>query len=308
MNKQSGVALISALLVFALLVILLGRILLETQTSIERTSWVSQQAQADAYAMSGEQYALDRLHQALITETPLGEESLLYTLLDAPVSFPDEENLSIETRIWDMQGYININSLAGQPAFSSLFSEIFSRNGWPLDTLEAINDWSDADSLPQGTGGAEDYFYQSQPTPYRAANQLTADKSEWLLVKGIHTDIYQKLEPALVSLPGATRININTAPAEVFDLIHPDLSGAQIVSYRDGQSQRFKDVATFMQSSWTAGIPLDASLFTTRSSYYRLQTRVSLADISVNLISDYAYDQTTGSLHRLRRIFGNDLR
>lgn len=307
MKGQRGVALLSALLIFTLLVILIGQILVSNQNAIERTSWISQQAQAEEYAYSGEIFALEQLREALKQENLLTDENPLFPLLDSTLVLP-ADGVAVESHIKDMQGLINLNNLVAEESFQLQFASISSAIGLRTGLTEAIEDWVDSDAAPRGNFGAEDDYYLALPNAHRTANRPMGDVSELLLVRGLDLTDYERISPWLTALPTATRININTAPAGVFNLINPNLSGEQIVSLRDSRPNRFANVDEFMQSSQTAGVEVDPELFTTRSDYYEIQTQAIFGETTIRLTSSYAFDPSAGDWQLIQRTFNSDLR
>ena len=83
------------------------------------------------------------------------------------------------------------------------------------EITEAVIDWIDSDDNVTGAGGAETAYYQSQPKPYRPANQLFVSATELQLIKGMTPEIYAYLEPLIIALPSDVGININTAPPQL---------------------------------------------------------------------------------------------
>lgn len=75
---------------------------------------------------------------------------------------------------------------------------------------EAVADWIDGDRnrRPQG---AEDEYYTTLPSPYRAGNRPMAAVSEIRAVKGVSREVYASLKPYLCAgdADGPSTLNIN---------------------------------------------------------------------------------------------------
>jgi len=205
-TKSKGAALISVLLIFAIITILATQLITRSQADIERTRWLITEAQAYQYALGGEALARQILwqqHQDLKSKG--GTASPIPQLL--PVYQPDNGQMAIE--IVDLQGRINLNNISGQQiqrrAIENLFKGVLLKPR--LTTLLA--DWADSDTTPQA-GGAEDFHYLSLEMPYRAGNKPLADRSELQLLPDITHEEYLNVEEYLTALKAPTTININT--------------------------------------------------------------------------------------------------
>lgn len=107
-RRENGAALISVLLIFTIITILVSQLITRSQADIERTYWLTTEAQAYQYAVGGELLARQVLHsqyQALksegLTMSPVPELLPLYQ--------PDHGEMAVE--IIDLQGLINLNNI-----------------------------------------------------------------------------------------------------------------------------------------------------------------------------------------------------
>ncbi len=135
-------------------------------------------------------------------------------------------------RIEDMQSRFNLNNLIdAEGKLNGQAMQQFERllQILELDTgiAQAVADWIDTDGSPSGPWGAEDVFYIGLATPYFAANRPFEDVAELRLVRGIDSDVWQKLAPFVSALPEPTPLNVNTASTEVLaaTVVEWDLSG-----------------------------------------------------------------------------------
>lgn len=121
--------------------------------------------------------------------------------------------------VQDAQSRFNLNNLVrhGRPSPEDLtiYRRLLETLGLSPDLADALADWLDADTEPNGPAGAEDAYYQERPAPYLAGNRPLADVAELLLVRGYEPAVVEKLTPHVHALPQATLINVNTAGAEV---------------------------------------------------------------------------------------------
>ncbi len=107
-----------------------------------------------------------------------------------------------------------------QPVAIAQFTRLLELSGVTAAEASAVAqasaDWIDSNSSTQ-PGGAEDESYSRLPKPYRTANTLMIDKSEWRAVLGVNSELYGRMAPLLCALPDTAlpAYNINTlAPAQ----------------------------------------------------------------------------------------------
>ncbi len=161
------------------------------------------------------------------------------------------EGGEVQGLILDQQGLFNLNNLVQNGVVSApdvqRLQRLLSCLGLPQELAVALADWMDADSEP-GAGGAEDSYYLSLPTPYRAANRPLVELSELVRVKGFDAQTIKLLAPYVTALPEHTLINVNFAAPEVLAAVIPGLSlqdARQIALNR--KAQPFQTVGDFRQ-------------------------------------------------------------
>ena len=127
---------------------------------------------------------------------------------------------TVQGYLEDMQGRFNLNNLrradgASDTAAVAQFKRLLTLLGLEPGIAEAAADWVDSDGSRSGVRGAEDGAYLGMKPPYLAANRSFADAAELRLVYGVDRATWHKLRPFVAALPARTRVNINTARAEV---------------------------------------------------------------------------------------------
>ncbi len=229
-HKQTGVALITAMLVVALATVAAVAMTSRQQLDIRRTGNILHADQAYLYALGGELWASDILKKDLKNDRDDNElidtldENWAKTLPPTPI-----EGGQISGNIEDLQARFNLNNLYKEPSDDQGSEE----NKPEIDTdlayfkrllrileleerlAQAIADWIDPDINARFPDGSEDIEYLSMQIPYRTGNTRMASPSELRLVKGVTSKVYKKLAPFVSTLPEYTPINVNTAPAEI---------------------------------------------------------------------------------------------
>ncbi|EKE77562.1 type II secretion system minor pseudopilin GspK [Gallaecimonas xiamenensis] len=219
-QRQRGVALITVMLILAIMVVVAAGIGGRLGINIRRTGNQIGQHQAYFYALSGEAFAKLALHRLLKEED--GELNLSQDWAK-PQAFPVEGG-SIKGQIRDGHGCFNLNSLQGdndqdrqshRKAFQALL-EALEVDSFEAETVSySLADWLDDDSRLDASFGAEDAEYQGREFPYLAANGLMTDVSELRMVNGVTAAIYLKVRPYVCVLDdNSFEVNVNTLPSD----------------------------------------------------------------------------------------------
>jgi len=217
-RKQQGVALITAVLIVALVTAAAVSMASKQQFDIRRTANIFNNDIAYQFALGAEDYARNVLEWDITkdgsTTDHLGENWA------QDVAVPVEGAMLIGL-VQDQQGRINLNALvkadgAANELMVKRLEHLLQLLGLEQGIARAVLDWIDAGITPEFAGGAEDDYYMLQTPPYRAANRLMVSVSELLLVKGVDHEAYRLLLPHVSALPNNnSKINVNTASAEV---------------------------------------------------------------------------------------------
>ena len=302
-KHQQGVALISVLLMFAIITILATQLILRSQADIERVRWLLTEAQAYQYALGGESLARQILWQQ---QSDLKEDGINISPIPGllPTYQPDYGQMAIE--IIDLQGRLNLNNIAataaGRQPVVHLLSDLVSNPG----LTATLADWTDSDLTPLA-GGAEDFHYLSLETPYRTSNQPLADPSEMMALADISAEEFKALRPYVNTLNPASAINPNTAPAEVLSLLDPNLSGLQVVNYRESMQPGFASVDEFLAADIAAGLTIDKGMLTVISTNYGVKIETTINDRKLWLYSRLTLDNSNGEIRLQSRTVGEKL-
>lgn len=226
--KQSGLALITVLLIFAVASMLAIGMQSRQKMDIAQASATFGVGQAQLIALSAEDFA-----KAGLTADAKFDESQ-NELMDNVSEMWNSNRFSgvplgpaqVTISIRDLQGLFNLNSLsanAPDPAnatkrFERLLSELQLDSGIATSVRDFMNPESQAS-----------YTYQSFEPPYSASGLPFSHPSELMLIDGVDAKAYETLEPYITALPASTALNVNTAPAEVLSSwdAKMDLSAAQ---------------------------------------------------------------------------------
>ena len=316
-RRQGGVALVIALLVFALCTVLIVAMEKEFSLFYQRGANIFLGEQAHAYLRGAEDLASIALlndydsDQQRDADKPRDDLSEIWAQQAAP--YPLDEGGWLQGDLEDLQGRFNLNSLlraarAGSdgggekepqhtPAQQQFIRLLQALDGVAVSRQEAIriteavSDWLDPDNNPSMQGAEEDYYFAQDP-PYRAANQQMVSASELRAVAYMTAEIFRALQPLVTVWPTqAEPLNIHTAPVAVLRSINAD-GELQPLAEADAQTlweyredSGFIDIDDFFSQAVFDDRPKDdiRTLLGESSSWFLLSASVEVAERQLHL-------------------------
>lgn len=213
--RQRGVAIITAILVVALVASTSAYLAWQNQVRIHQMENMKAQAQAGLLARA----AIDWGRAVLANDAASSTVDSLSEQWATVVPAQEADGGKVGGYLTDQQGLFNLNNLVwggvAYPADVARFRRLLEVLQLPLDLANALTDWLDTDSSVSYPGGAEDVDYLAMEPSYRAANRLLIDVGELYRVKGFNSQVIERLRPFVTALPERTSVNMNTAPREV---------------------------------------------------------------------------------------------
>lgn len=216
--RRQGMALLTVLLLVAVMSAVAVAVLDDVRFSVRRTTNAETQVQAQWYADGAEILArqyIGRLTAQDRNRTPL-----------EPAWNGRANELQLEAGrmtmvVSDGQACFNLNSVVtwtgdrftvrelGEAQMIRL-GQALGIDGARMRTIvDSLIDWMDTDAVTRPQGG-EDGAYAGLAQPYRTAGVLLAEVSELRAVRGVDDATYQRLRPHLCALPSdRSPININ---------------------------------------------------------------------------------------------------
>ncbi len=279
--KQKGIALITVLLIVAIVTIISAQMAFQQKLTLVRSS--------------------NRFANLAINEYLYGAEQLVATVLQADAKMKDKTdspkdpwaqsemmvyplpNGEFSGKIIAEDGKININDLLIQNKINNTVSERLNRlfELLKLDKplINAIIDWLDKDQNATYPGGAEDDYYLALDNPYRCHNGKFFSIDELLLVKGFTAKIVAKLRPHITALPENSKLNINVASAEVLQSLakHIDKATAEniIAAIKE---EPFKNLQDFLNWDANKDKRWNNQGLDVKSQFFLAQIQVKIAD------------------------------
>ncbi|AWT12038.1 general secretion pathway protein GspK [Stutzerimonas frequens] len=313
MSRQRGVALITVLLVVAIVTVVSAAMVARQQLSIRATSNQLQARQAWHYALGGEALAQTILARDLKGGEP-GAAAIDHLLEPWAQPLPafEIDQGEILVRIEDLAGRFNLNDLLRDqqpnPAAVEQFRRLLLRLQISAPYAERLLDWIDPDQQPSGELGAEDNVYLGLDTPYRSAGRRLHDLSELRLLLDMREEDFQRLAPYVVALAPNVPLNVNTASAMVLSSLSDNLSlGAAESLVELRRAVPFRNSAAFLAQPALAGTTLQGTALAVGSQFFQATSEVRLGDRRLALVSLLQREQD-GSVRVLARNLGQPAR
>jgi general secretion pathway protein K len=227
--SERGAALLSVLLMVAVLAVIAATTLDRLTLSSKLTSNGNALAQARMFTYAAEAIAAARIEDLLARDAAqttleggwLGKpQSLPIPLGSATATLRDADNcFNLNSLVTDADGRYLANA-TGTTQMISLMVALGTDENTARNIAAAATDWADSDITPVANG-VEDDAYQSATTPYLAANRLFSHPSELRAVKGVTPPIYAKLQDWICALPKSvlSPLNVNTLLPEQAPLL-----------------------------------------------------------------------------------------
>lgn len=314
-KKESGVALISVLLIFAIAAILATRMMSQGSIQAERAGGYQQQQQLEAYARGGESYAIALLKEDWQQDQAAGDKAYDHPsepwgqldrfALDASDAAEEGDNLRI--RILPLDGYFNINNLLKNEnehtdaRHLSGLRRLLAANQIPEVLADQALDWIDSNNIPTGLTGAEDNDYLLQKPAYRTADQYLLDTDELMLLTAALPQNRYRMSELLVALPAHTPLNLNAA--------NPEALAALLAMSVDQATQLLGGIEytpVVSVNDFLAARSLDAGLaelFSIRSQYFMVTSQVDWLEQRLALTTLLHRDLESGKITILQRRF-----
>lgn len=292
-RAQTGVALITALLVVAIASLAATALLGGARIAIHRTAALRDTEQGWWVARGVEAWVLGILRQ--------DADERDYDGLDEPWALP-VDNLPVDQgyvrgRIVDLEGRFNLNNLDPRTQNVQDYKNQFTRlvaalpdAPPPGELIAAVQDWIDADDQTGFPGGAEDTVYLNLDPPYRAANRRFTVPSELLAVRGVTPALYAALRDQVSVLPdpGPTPVNLNTAPEAVLRALSAEVDENKLRQFIERRASEPIENEADLDAFFREGIfgsDLKKRHVAYVSRYFQIQAEVFVGSSRVALYS-----------------------
>ena len=284
--KQRGVAVITALLVVALVTAATGFIAWRQQLWLRTVENQLNMAQAKGIARA----ALSLVRAELNDDRRRDGNKYDYPgkAWAVPISNIPVEQGTAGGLVRDLQGRFNLNNLvnsSGQPneAWVEACRNLFRQLQLPAELVPNLLAWIDPGQSQRQDGGAEDDYYLSLPQPYRAANQALTDINNLYRIKGFTPQVVAILRPYVTVFPPVgdpVPVNVNFATGVVLRALIGGEAAQSVLAQRGNQPfENFEMLRLAVPES--SRDKIQSGLVDVRTDYFEAVTHAHFGSVSV---------------------------
>jgi general secretion pathway protein K len=288
--RQRGVILLSVLILVAVAAVVAAGLFFDTGLAARRAAGSFGLEESLQLAQGAEALAAYALNQDTgQTDTPQDDWA-------QPVD-PTEvaPEVVMQARLTDLQGRFNVNMLVGaggtrdENAYK-VFQRLLQLKQLDPALADLVVDWIDTNVQPEVQGG-EDSLYMSQSVPHLTANIAVTSISELMQLPGFTREVYAALQGSITALPPSVRtINVCMANGYVLDALYAlnekESGHVEYSALSDEDLAERREGDCFpKRSSLTAGAPRMQAMTTERTSWFQLQTVVTVGSAQFGLYS-----------------------
>ena len=315
-DKQRGVALLVAIVMFAIATTVAAAITYNKAMAARRAAATFTLEQALQAGMAAEALASIALEDDGSNQRT--EIHRKWAEAMGPVEI-EGTGIWIQGQLEDLTARFNLNSLVkwvpppvGQfeedPRQVQVFANLLAHHNIDQRFAPLVADWLDNNIIPQATGGGEDTLYLTQTPPYRPPNTFITHTSELLALPGFGAENYRLIAPYVTALPNDAQVNPCTASGLVLDMNNNDgqqqwQNAPLEINRKKGCWPTRSDVqAAFVdQSLWAAADPH----YVEKSKWFRLRTNIRIGTAEFVLYS-VLFREDSNRVRVFQRSFGSE--
>jgi general secretion pathway protein K len=315
-RRQRGVALLVAIMIFAITTTLAAAITYNKAMAARRAAATFTLEQALQAGMAAEALAGIALEAGGSNARTSIDQDWAQPL--GPVEI-EGTGVWIAAQLEDYSGRFNLNSVvkwdSGTSSFIAdpdqieVFQHILRELNIDLRYADYLVDWIDTDIAPYGQGG-EDTLYLSQVPPYRPPNTFITHTSELLALPAFGAENYAKLSPYVSALPNDAKVNVCTGIGLVLDAARNDPANASEFANLDLKPLRAK--GCFPLKTVFTGVIADPARKTKAearveetSQWFRLRTNIRIGTAEFVLYS-VLLREANNKVRTVQRSFGSE--
>ena len=271
--RQRGVALITVLLVMALLTVLVASMLRSHQGMLGSVRQQIDASRLLQLAHAGERYALVQLKQQAATLLQVTHGGQPW----AKTRELDLEQGQVRLRLEDLSGRFNIAALTARKSLDPVLLKRWQRLCRALQIEPPVLD--------------------------ALAGQRMLDPSQLRALPGVDAETMARLRPWVVALPVNAGLNVNTALARVLVGLEGMEASAAKGLIGERPEEGYASVQQFLAHPRLVGLGIDSHGLSVTSRWFRLEVRAALAGKLGYLYSDLEIDLNSHQVRVLRRVF-----
>ena len=221
-KSQQGFALLTVLMIVALVAMIGSQLIYEQYTHIKRSSNMLHQAQSFSVAWGLESWVKEGLEKDA-QNNQSDHLNELWADSFGPIPYEGGE---LTGQLIDLQGRLNLNNLLEADAaklkhWQNIVQRYAEQQGLPIGFSDLVTDWVDQNDQALPLGAESNNYLLKQPA-YSAANQAIVMLSELKQIEGLQRlpfKQWQVLQQDLTALPKVVLVNVNTAEPRVLEAL-----------------------------------------------------------------------------------------
>lgn len=274
-DRQSGAAVITAMLLVAIVAASASNLLVSMDAWIEHTELARDKAQATELGRNAITYA------RLLLATDARNSASDTLLEDWARELPPlrHEGAEIKGRIADLQGRFNLNNLRhasgviDEQAYDA-YLRLLTVLGLSPELADTLADWLDADDSRRAHGAEAADYAETRQNSNGIGRPLT-NTGELARIRGYTPAIVARLQEHVSALSGIQAVNINTATPEVLSALQPGLSLSAARALADTRrTLPFRDAADFRTRLNDPSLPNSLIPISAASAHFLIQVTV----------------------------------
>ena len=304
-NPQGGFALLTVLLIVALVATMSSQLIYQQHLSIQRSAHMLHQAQSLSVAWGLEGW----VKQGLKLDAQNNQIDHLQEQWSQPLVSVPFEGGEISGQLYDLQGRLNLNNVqVANKVQREIWQKIIDRwavqVGLKAPLSQVLTDWVDHDEERLPDGAESDAYLLMQP-PYRAANQALVMVEELKSLQGFQQIDYAPwllIKATATALPTVTKINVNTASKSVLMALTDTLTEPTVEGWLQlRKDQPANDTVAFRafiekqtgQSVAELTLALPDAVISVRSDYFFMAGQVDYGQAKQGVSAIFYRSDTT---------------
>lgn len=283
--KQRGAAIITALLVVMLAATVATILISQQSEALTRVARATERTQLNLFANT----TLEWARTALLVQ----QKNSTYISLNQPwaqglIARPIE-SATASGVMRDAHAKFNINNLVSgdgkqREADIEAFARLLRILKLNPNLADLVADWLDSDDDFSSPGGAENTYYWRLQPAYRVPNRPIQTIDELRRVKDMDDATFNTLSQHITALPLAnpsaggserTKININTAPAEILQALFIGVTSEEIAEIIRLRELPFKDIADIKERRKSLPVAIVDGFLDVKSSHFETSLAIT---------------------------------
>lgn len=281
-RPQCGAALVTVLLAITLLTVVVVEFAYSAKVNYHLAYNTWRTLQATSLARSGVNFATltlkrDREQSAI---DALGED---WARVLPPMPIGDGV---VVVRAIDEQSKVNLNALRNangtiKATWRDVTERLFQLRGLDPGLLDPLLDWLDSDDFPEPRGAERPYYLGLTPA-ISPRNGLLLTSGELGRIAGFTPAVRTRLDEVITVLPDHnTRVNVNTAPAEVLLALFPEVEQDALQQFIDSRVENPARGTSDARKRLGLALRVEGlRLISVRSEFFAVHARATMAPIS----------------------------